>query len=153
MRKGRNQYGKTLCPTCVAVSSSTYLSVLIMGGISGFPSIRINLSPFTKDFRGREQLNEYVNKFFVALPSGGAIQQRQNHLSRVPVIYKTSNAYSQVVVYGTCYFTSKARILSTTSIFQFAILSAERLTQVNINFKRMNHSVNIAELLPLPTPR
>ena len=25
---------------------------------SGFPSTRINLSPFTKDFRGGEQLNE-----------------------------------------------------------------------------------------------
>ena len=25
---------------------------------SGFPSKRINLSPFTKDFRGGEQLNE-----------------------------------------------------------------------------------------------
>ena len=31
-------------------------------GNSGFPSERINLSPFTKDFRGGEQLNEsYLN--------------------------------------------------------------------------------------------
>ena len=28
---------------------------------SGFPSTRINLSPFTKDFRGGEQLNESIN--------------------------------------------------------------------------------------------
>ena len=39
---------------------------------SGFPSTRINLSPFTKDFRGGEQLNESVDQFFVALPCGGA---------------------------------------------------------------------------------
>ena len=38
---------------------------------SGFPSFRINLSPFTKDVRGGEQLDESVNKFFVALPRGG----------------------------------------------------------------------------------
>ena len=31
---------------------------------SGFPSARINLSPFTKDFRGGEQLNESVDQFF-----------------------------------------------------------------------------------------
>ena len=118
-----------------------------MGGISGFPSTRIILSPFTKDFRGGEQLNESINKFFVAQPSSGAIQRRQNNLSKVPVICKTSNAHSQVVVYHTCYFTSKARILSTISIFQFAISSTKRLTQVNINFKRMNHSVNTVEPL------
>ena len=28
---------------------------------SGFPSTRINLSPFTKDFRGGEQLNESID--------------------------------------------------------------------------------------------
>ena len=28
------------------------------GRISGFSSQRINLSPFTKDFRGEEQINE-----------------------------------------------------------------------------------------------
>ena len=39
---------------------------------SGFPSTRINLSPFTKDFRGGEQLNESIDQFFVALPEGGA---------------------------------------------------------------------------------
>ena len=39
---------------------------------SGFPSTRINLSPFTKDFRGGEQLNDSVDQFFVAMPCGGA---------------------------------------------------------------------------------
>ena len=28
---------------------------------SGFPSFRKNLSPFTKDFRGGEQLNESID--------------------------------------------------------------------------------------------
>ena len=28
---------------------------------SGFPSTRINLSPFTKDFRGGEHLNESID--------------------------------------------------------------------------------------------
>ena len=37
-----------------------------------FLHTRINLSPFTKDFRGGEQLNESIDQFFVALPSGGA---------------------------------------------------------------------------------
>ena len=31
---------------------------------SGFPSKRINLSPFTKDFRGGEQLNESHKNFY-----------------------------------------------------------------------------------------
>ena len=39
---------------------------------SGFPSTRINLSPFTKDFRGGKKLNESIGQFFVALPFGGA---------------------------------------------------------------------------------
>ena len=43
-----------------------------MNANSGFPSLRTNLSPFTKDFRGGEQLNEFINQFFVALPFGGA---------------------------------------------------------------------------------
>ena len=30
-------------------------------GNSGFPSTRTNLSPFTKDFRGGQQLNESIN--------------------------------------------------------------------------------------------
>ena len=33
---------------------------------SGFSSERINLSPFTKDFRGEEQLNESVEDLFQA---------------------------------------------------------------------------------------
>ncbi|KAK7071542.1 hypothetical protein SK128_024168, partial [Halocaridina rubra] len=32
---------------------------------SGFPSKRINLSPFTKDFRGGEQLNESITHFLL----------------------------------------------------------------------------------------
>ena len=32
--------------------------ILVLLNYSGFPSERINLSPFTKDFRGGEQLNE-----------------------------------------------------------------------------------------------
>ena len=40
----------------------------IGGRYSGFPSDRINLSPFTKDFRGGEQHNESIDEFFVALP-------------------------------------------------------------------------------------
>ena len=35
-----------------------------MYGSSGFPSARINLSPFTKDFRGGEQLNESFKRIF-----------------------------------------------------------------------------------------
>ena len=33
---------------------------------SGFSSERINLSPFTKDFRGEEQLNESIEDLFQA---------------------------------------------------------------------------------------
>ena len=32
---------------------------------------RINLSPFTKDFRGGEQQNESIDQFFVTLPTAG----------------------------------------------------------------------------------
>ena len=39
---------------------------------SGFPSSRTNLSPFTKDLRGGEQLNESIDQFFIARPWGGA---------------------------------------------------------------------------------
>jgi len=35
-------------------------------------SSKTNLSPFTKDFRGREHMNEASKKFFSALPYGGA---------------------------------------------------------------------------------
>ena len=51
-------------PTCVSESSSTDLCYVQFGSHSGFPSSRINLSPFTKDFRGGEQLNESVDQFF-----------------------------------------------------------------------------------------
>ena len=39
-------------------SKSGVLSIATQRSYSGFPSERINLSPFTKDFRGGEQLNE-----------------------------------------------------------------------------------------------
>ena len=55
-------------PTWLAVSHGT-------SSLSGTPwatlvflQTRINLSPFTKDFRGGEQLNESIDQFFVALP-------------------------------------------------------------------------------------
>ena len=35
-------------------------------GISGFTAKRINLSPFTKDFRAGEQFNESLNNFSLA---------------------------------------------------------------------------------------
>ena len=50
-------------------------------GSSGFPSTRTNLSPFTKDFRGGEQVNESIDQFFVALPCGGACQQEMQSAS------------------------------------------------------------------------
>ena len=34
------------------------IKIFLITSYSGFPSERINLSPFTKDFRGGEQLNE-----------------------------------------------------------------------------------------------
>ena len=37
------------------------LQVFDSSNNSGFPSTRINLSPFTKDFRGGEQLNESID--------------------------------------------------------------------------------------------
>ena len=44
---------------------------------SGFPSIRINLSPFTKDFRGGEQLHESIDNFCrPALPRGTLFNRR-----------------------------------------------------------------------------
>ena len=69
---------------------------------SGFPSTRINLSPFTKDFRGGEQLNESIDQFFLALPFGGApnaskykITQRID--SRVWRFYASSTASNIVL--------------------------------------------------------
>ena len=41
-----------------------YFPVWTIKAISGFPSARINLSPFTKDFRGGEQLNESLRLIF-----------------------------------------------------------------------------------------
>ena len=41
-----------------------YFPVSTITAISGFPSARTNLSPFTKDFRGGEQLNECLRLIF-----------------------------------------------------------------------------------------
>ena len=35
--------------------------IFTLSSHSGFPSTRINLSPFTKDFRGGEQFNEFID--------------------------------------------------------------------------------------------
>ena len=54
---------------------ATFNKVLLIFPVivdSCFPSTRINLSPFTKDFRGGEQLNESIDQFFLAMPFGGA---------------------------------------------------------------------------------
>ena len=53
-------------PTCESESSSTDLCYVQLVSHSGFPSSRINLSPFTKDFCGGEQLNETVDQFFLS---------------------------------------------------------------------------------------
>ena len=61
-------------PTCVSESFSTYRCCILNTLYSGFPSPRINLSPFTKDFRGGEELIESVDQFLVPLPWGGALR-------------------------------------------------------------------------------
>ena len=53
---------------------------------SGFSSERINLSPFTKDFRGEEQLNESIEDLFSgreALSFNNLYQTIQVHPVRV----------------------------------------------------------------------
>ena len=52
---------KIICPTCLAASRWTWIVFFTLTVNSGFPSTRINLSPFTKDFRGGEQLNESLD--------------------------------------------------------------------------------------------
>ena len=49
------------CPTCIIPSSPTKRQKTTGNDNSGFPSTRINLSPFTKDFRGGEHLNESID--------------------------------------------------------------------------------------------
>ena len=49
-------------------SGRLLISVLLC---SGLPSIRTNLSPFTKDFRGGGQSNEPIGNFSKALPLAG----------------------------------------------------------------------------------
>ena len=46
---------------CYRVMLKVIVNAHLYFGSSGFPSTRINLSPFTKDFRGGEQLNESVD--------------------------------------------------------------------------------------------
>ena len=55
-------------PTWLAVSHGTSSLSGIPWATLVFLQTRINLSPFTKDFRGGEQLNESIDQFFVALP-------------------------------------------------------------------------------------
>ena len=71
--KKKKGSGFEIVPTCVSVPFSTYRCHIFVIGSSGFPSKRTNLSPFTKDFRGGEQLIESMNQFFIVLPFGGAI--------------------------------------------------------------------------------
>ena len=57
---------------------------------SGFPSKRINLSPFTKDFRGGEQLSESVTHFLLSLTLVGTEEERlyvNNTLSSVSSVF------------------------------------------------------------------
>ena len=49
------------CPTCIIPSRPIRGQKATTQGNSGFPSTRINLSPFTKDFRGGEHLNESID--------------------------------------------------------------------------------------------
>ena len=59
----------------LSVAFKIMLTFFILIVRSGFSfKLRINLSPFTKDYRGGEQLMESYNQFFFALPSGGAIK-------------------------------------------------------------------------------
>ena len=49
------------CPTCIIPSCPIRGQKTTIPDNSGFPSTRINLSPFTKDFRGGEHLNESID--------------------------------------------------------------------------------------------
>ena len=57
---------------CYRVMLKVIVNAYLYFVSSCFPSTRINLSPFTKDFRGGEQVNESVDQYFVTLPCGGA---------------------------------------------------------------------------------
>ena len=48
-------------PISFVASRSTQRLASAKFGNSNFPSTHINLSPFTKDFRGGEQLNESID--------------------------------------------------------------------------------------------
>ena len=64
-------------PTCESESSSTDLCYVQFVSHSGFPSSRINLSPFTKDFRGGEQLNESIDQFFSPCLTAGPSKEAE----------------------------------------------------------------------------
>ena len=49
------------CTTCFVKRRRAKYPVSAVFRSSGFPSARINLSTFTKDFRGGEQLNESID--------------------------------------------------------------------------------------------
>ena len=51
----------TIGPTGLVAALSTYHLYMLFFRSFGFPSTRINLSPFTKDFRGGEQPNESID--------------------------------------------------------------------------------------------
>ena len=46
---------------CISASISTNSQIELVMGSSGFPSTRMNLSPFTKDFRGGEEVIESID--------------------------------------------------------------------------------------------
>ena len=51
--------------------------------ISGFPSKRTNLSPFTKDFRGGEHSNEYSSISYGRC-IGGLVKRKADKLGSIP---------------------------------------------------------------------
>ena len=46
---------------------------------------RENLSPFTKDFRGEEQINESIDQFFTPLQKGNNSNQNQDLQPTLPI--------------------------------------------------------------------
>ena len=79
-----SQYPHVLGYIYACLSRPRVLSTLV------FLHIRINLSPFTKDFRGGEQFNESIDQFFVALPSGVAPNaEHKKRTDRVALFVQT----------------------------------------------------------------
>ena len=69
---------KIICPHVLLHNHSRGRQSDTVYDNSGFPSTRINLSPFTKDFRGGEQLYESIDQFFFALAFGGAPKNKRD---------------------------------------------------------------------------